>query len=535
MDSGCNLVGTVRSRSATLALIVTAIFIGALCVALGPSWETNDDTAMAMVAHGYGLAAYGSPHLIFSNVVWGHLVRAIPSIGGVSGYALATVACLVMIGWSTLYFLRPLGAPDVVTLLAVVLLLARPTLFPQFTLNAGLLTVAAIIGWRVHARDGDVGSLLAACVLAFLGYLIRGMEFILVLAVGLPLLPWRALRQERRMQIAIMLLGVAIITAAVVDRWSYHDAQWTAFSDLNLIRAQFTDFGADARLLQRPEIMTRYGYSENDVHLIGSWFFVDSRIADPVALNAILAELGLVPLQTGSIRSGLAALETLAAPKLLPLLFPALVLLALAPRRSVVLSWLFCLVALFAIGMAGRPGVLRIYVPLLTLLLVAPLVVGQLADDLRRRIAACALLVALSVNAYMLIPEALAAKQKIWQVRNDIQLLPDEPIVTWGAHFPFEYAFPPLAKDLAVRAPKFYGLGVFTLAPFSVASAEAAAGRGMIERLQSAAGVSIIASPNEIELLRTYCRERLSGRSREIATRRTPSFIIYQLQCEKTR
>jgi len=80
-------------------------------------------------------------------------------------------------------------------------------------------------------------------------------------------------------------------------------------------------------------------------------------------------------------------------------------------------------------------------------------------------------------------------------------------------------------------APQFYGLGVFALAPFSVASVEEAAG-GMIERLRSTAGVPIIASPDRIKLLRTYCAERLNGELREIATRQTQSFTMHRLQCE---
>lgn len=43
-----------------------------------------------------GLAAYGSSHLIFSNVLWGYLVRAIPAINGVLGYSLATMGVLLV-------------------------------------------------------------------------------------------------------------------------------------------------------------------------------------------------------------------------------------------------------------------------------------------------------------------------------------------------------------------------------------------------------------------------------------------------------
>jgi hypothetical protein len=58
------------------SLIVFVYFTG-LIVWGTPVWDTNDDVAMAMVAHGYGFVAQKSPNLLFSNVVWGHVVQAL--------------------------------------------------------------------------------------------------------------------------------------------------------------------------------------------------------------------------------------------------------------------------------------------------------------------------------------------------------------------------------------------------------------------------------------------------------------------------
>ena len=310
-------------QRAILILGAVAIPLAGLFVAFEPLWETNDDVAMSMVAHGYGLAAYGSPHLIFSNVVWGHLVRAIPSIGGVSGYGVATVACFVVIGWSTLYFLNRLGAPFVVAWLAVGLLLLRPALFPQFTINAGLLAVAAILSWRAYARDGDVGNLIVACALAFTGYLIRERELMLVLFVGMPLMPWRVLRHQGRMPITVVLLSAACVTAFAVDRWSYQArmdsvlgtertaqaihglrgerAPAATTGDHGPLRLQRKRCSPDRKLVLRRSCDRGAGDIE----------------CDPRRARACSAA-------EGSIRSGLTAIEALAAPELLPLLCPRL-------------------------------------------------------------------------------------------------------------------------------------------------------------------------------------------------------------------
>lgn len=84
------------------------------------------------------------------------------------------------------YFLIRLGAGYFVAFLAVSLVLVRPALFPQFTVIAGLLTVAAVIGSQLYARSGGRGILVASCALVFVAFLVRQLEAALVLAVAAP-------------------------------------------------------------------------------------------------------------------------------------------------------------------------------------------------------------------------------------------------------------------------------------------------------------------------------------------------------------
>lgn len=527
-----SMLRSMKDQPAFVAFILTAVLIVALCLAFNPRFETNDDVEMSMVAHGYGLAAYGSPHLVFSNVLWGYLVRAIPAINSVLGYSLATLATLLVAGWATLYYLLRLGAGHLTGLLAVALLIARPTLFPQFTINAGLLTVAAIIGWQVYARLGGIGNLVVACLLALSGFLIRYVEFLLVLGVALPLLPWHALRNRRQMQIAFLLLGMASVSAAAFDHWSYSGPEWRPFLETRQATNSFVNFGMDRHLKQHPEILARHGYSQNDIDLISSWFFVDPQITDPKSLNAMQAEAGPTYTQGGSARSGFKALKALTNLVLLPLVLSAILLLVLVPRWSVALAWVLCLAALFAIGVMGRPGQLRIYVPLMSLLLVAPLVVGKCKEGIRQWVVALTLFAACVGNAYLLIPQALAYKQQIQQVQKDLHDLPAGPIVNWGSSFPYESAFPVLANDLNARAIRFDIFDAFTQAPFSVTNAEQMAGSGMLTRLRTAAGITLIATPTEVERLSIYCRERLNGQLHGKLTHQTIGFTVWQVRCE---
>ena len=522
----------MRNWPVVFSLVWVAFLIAIVSFAFDPRWETNDDVVMSMIAHGYGLAAYGSPNLVFSNVLWGYLVRAIPAINDVLGYSIATLATLLVIGWAMMYFLLRLGAGYLASLLAVILILARPTLFPQFTINAGLLTVVAVMGWQVYARLGGGGNLMLACLLAFFGYLIRGNEFLLVLVVALPMLPWRALKERRQMQSAILLLIMAIVAAEAFDYWSYSGAEWQHFLEFNSVRIPFTDYSAGDIIKQNQYIMQRYGYSQNDINLVRDWFFVDTQIADPKSLNEMLAELGSIPMPGRSVQSGLDALKALANPILLPLLLPAFVLLLLRPRKSVALAWAICLIAFFLIGIMGRPGILRIYVPLLSLLFIFPIAVNKYKEGFRQWIVILTIFVACVGNAYVLVPQAQESMQWTDQVRKDIHYFPVGPTVAWGYSFPYEQAFPVLANDLGARKIALYGLDAFTYAPFSVAAVEHKSGRGVIRRLQSAEGVPVIAYDNFVNELRIYCWERLRGRLRGGILGDAPWYEAQQLRCE---
>jgi NADH:ubiquinone oxidoreductase subunit 3 (subunit A) len=495
-----------------------------------PRFETNDDVAMSMVAHGYGIAEYGTPQLFFSNILWGILVRAIPSIGGILGYSIATIATLVAIGGLTHFFLRRLGVTYTVASIVAALILTRPTLFPQFTINAGLLATAAVLGWRVYAQDGDETSLVSACVAAFFAYIIRDLEFFLVLAVASPMLPWRSVREQRRFQIGVGILSVAIVGAALANFCSFQTPEWKSFSNLNPIRAAFTDFSAAEELLNRPAIIKRYGYTKNDINLLQNWFFEDRTISNPAVLKAMLANVRPQRMLQSKFESGISEIKTLFKPTLLPLLLPALILLVIAPQTNLTISWALCLGTFFCLGFLGRPGILRVYVPVISLMLVMPLA-GIAFKIAKQKILAFALFIVYVFSGFLLVPEALAARQEIQKARVNFKLLPHETIVVWGADFPFESAFPLLSKDADALAPKFYGLGAFTLAPFSVAFAEDKSGRGLIERLRSSSGVPIIGDANT-ELLRRYCSEHFDGQLRAVDMQGTPSLKMYSLACE---
>lgn len=513
-----------------VAVATAIIFVLLLCLFFEPRWETNDDVGISMVAHGYDIAAIGSPKLIFSNVLWGYLVRAIPEINRVLGYSTASLGVLVTVGAVVIYGLYRFGASNVTCLSALALILVRPVLFPQFTINADLLLVAAIICWHLYAQLNYRRALFAGCILAFFSYLVRSQEFLLVLIVALPLLPWRILWLRRSAQAAFLALISAIAFSMVIDHQAYQGHEWMAFTELNPVRAPFTDYGAGEYLKKRPDIMVQHGYSSNDVDLMRFWFFVDSNIADPKVVRAMLAELGPLQSQGNASANAWIGMKMLWHPNLLPLVLAALLLAVLRPSWQLAASWGLCIAAFLILGILGRPGILRVYVPLVCFLLVAPFLTGHISEW-RKRLGASVLLVAAVVNATHVFAESKAFQISGEQTRKGLATFPNSPVVLWSDVFPFESAFPVLGASSSAMSYRLYSLGVFTLAPFSVSFAEQAGGRGMINLLVSPNGIPIIANEILFGHLDVYCRERLHGKLKELSSRRYGEIALSWRRC----
>jgi hypothetical protein len=513
------------------SLAIAAAFVFSLCLVFEARWETNDDVAMSMVAHGYGVAAFGSPNLIFSKVLWGYLVRAIPPINGILGYSTATLGVLITVGAIVLFGLYRLGAGYIASLSVLVLLLVRPVLFPQFTLNSGLLLVGAVICCHLFVRQNNWQALLIGCLLAFSSYLVRSNEFLLVLFGTLPLLPWRTLLRRRSSQVSLLALILVIAVSTVIDHKAYQGQQWKAFNELNAVREPFTDFGADEHLKKRPDILSRYGFSSNDVDLIREWFFVDPEIVNPQALRGMSAELGPLPTQGNSVAKGWAGIQTLWDPKLLSLVLPALLLALFRPSWQVAASWGLCVAAIFVIGLLGRPGIIRVYVPLVCLLVIAPFLTGQFSAW-RNRLCTGVLLVAAVLNTSLVFTESRTIQIASEQAHEGLDAFPRNPVVIWGIGFPLEAVYPVMGASPSAMSLKFYGLGAFTLAPFSVAFTEQQQGRGMIDLLVKKAGIPIVAQKKCLGYLETYCKERLHGEIKELSAHHYGTIVVSLRRCE---
>lgn len=524
-------VGVTASRisryAAVSGFLIALVLVGGLAVLFEPLWATADDLQMSMIAHGYGSFQGESPNLVFSNVVWGLVVERIPPVAGILGYSWASMTALFVVAWAILSSLFRLGVGPVAGVLAVLLIMARPVVFPQFTVTAGLLVAAAILGAKAYASKDSPFTLLACFLLALWGWLLRTSEFYLVLGVCLPLVPWKTLSSRWPARLGLLAILALMVLASALDRAAYTGPEWTRFLELNGPRIAFTDYGAASLLKSRPEVLERHAYSTNDLDLFSDFFLADPTIAAPSSLREMLGELGPLATRTGGLAGGVNALRRLRYTTLLPMLVFGLCLALLYPRTRVFLAWALLLAATFWIGMSGRvlgnsplTSLTRVLTPPVALLCVMPLVYDN-RSRFRGYVAIALLAAACTWELGQLSREQSVSQRAVRETKAGLSgipfgALPDDVLVrAWGGDFFIEQAYPVLDRDAHLRDLRFMTLGIFSFAPTSVSMHEERSGRGFITRLRGPDGAVFVVSYRnwrKLDRLAVYCQEHYGGR-----------------------
>ena len=218
------------------------------------------------------------------------------------------------------------------------------------------------------------------------------------------------------------------------------------------------------------------------------------------------------------------------SPALLVYTLTALLIACLRPNWRIVLSWLFCIGAVYAMGLYGRPAIVRVYVPLLYLLIIAPFLIGK-GSLLSRRVSTTLVLLAALLAAYQLCSTSKRVEARVMDIRKGFVDFPAYSVVTWGASFPFEELYPVLrtsnSKDF-----QLYPFGVFTLAPFSTAFSQEQEERGFVSQFVSEAGVPIVASDFYFTLLDAYCSERLDGEVKVLSVKKYGAIAVSRRRCQ---
>jgi hypothetical protein len=496
-----------------------------------PYWQTNDDIAMSMVAHGYGLAAYPSSGLVFSNVIYGWIVRHTPELFDVFPYSVVSLALLFAAAWGIVYFVADrIGSRSLAVMIAA-LVFVPAVVFPQFSILAGLLACTGIAGFVHYAHRGGRSALVLSAVFLLLGFLVREQQFYLIVVVAAPFLPYRAILRDRKLQVALAMTVCIAASAKLVDYTYYRQPDWDEYRKLNLLRAAFTDYGGARYFRTRPELLAAGGFTANDIELIARWFFADDKIADPTRLSALLAKVRVADWTLGNLSNVGHAFSALADRNVLPLATVVILIFALVPaarKRASISCAVFCL-AIGFIGALGRPGLVRVYYPVVGSLLVLTSMAGDIRG-IRKGILAGAAIGAIGF--------AVATTQATngAMIRNEARMVEDfarlekgRLYVVWGAALDYEVAYPVLVSAARARNYRWFPLGAFSPAPFARARWREEGGKGLMDRLLDGSSLPIIANDELMTLLGRLMEEHYGRRLVIRESRQLNTFRLYEV------
>lgn len=524
-------------------LVVISLFFSLLHVT--PYWMTSDDVGMSMRAHGYGAFEVGSANLIFSNVLWGHFVRSLPEIGGILGYSLATYLVLAATAGMSCFYLMRFGLRPLLAAGVVFVAFFLPFIAPQFTINSGLAALTAMLALASYVRDRRFTDLLVFMGFSFIAFIIRWNEFLLICLVAAPLLASVALLKDKQFWLAALVLGGALLLAQVANQQAYKAPEWQRFNDLQSIRVQLTDYGLAEKLRGTPEAKAA-GLSDNDLDLVSEWFFADADLMSAVQSVELklsgaeatqawqLDQDGLSKGRkslTGPLREGPAVWLTL-------LMF---CMLALFPSRRMVTAIVIFLAVLFYFGYIGRVVPLRVYYPVLALLLFFVLLfgLGKATDRLRRTLVGLAVVGLGAYGVYNTLAIQFEADRLGRMLKVDFGNLSGGPLVTWVNRFRYEFVYSPLERTAHRQDVALYALGSSIYAPTSKAyKFESMPGGGFIDRFLSPAGIDFVGIyGNEVKgrnaSMEIYCAERHGGTLVTRPVSRMRALSVINVTCQK--
>jgi len=522
-----------------LLICLTAIVAGtiALYLVAEPNWNTNDDVAISMTAHGYGFAAYGSPYLIFSSRVWGEIVRVIPENRFLLGYTIAMLVTLVASLTAITVSLRSLGAPTFLAAGVVAVIGTVALLNPQFTILSALAMIAAVVCALARLKGGSLWFLIAAGAFALVSYMVRDSMFFLMGLLAVPLVLWAGAFRSRENWVSLAVVGALALGVHVIDVASFAGPEWDAHKALNEARLPFNDTTRSAYLAQQPDALESAGMSSLDLLLVMRWFYFDPAVADPVKLNAALAAVTIPDLNVrlpeaftelhGVIDNGI----------MYPLLLMALVLTLLFPSWKTLFYWVYVIAIAIGISLEWRTIPLRLAFPMTVFLSLMPLLFASLAAGFSRRRTVLAtgfvgIIAFVSISVQM--QDAWDRSAANAPLREEFALIPSDTIAVVGAGLDYQAIYPFLMRPADIPQTTLLASNASTLHVAFNEPLRRQTGNDFRSLFTSRDGLYVYMLTRRYPLLAEYCRQYHSGRlvSRMVPPRYTGN--IRWVRCEAT-
>jgi hypothetical protein len=509
-----------------LPYLIAAVVLLFLLVCGDKFWQTNDDIHMSMLVGGYGIAGTPSPGLglgliLQTNVIWGWLLEHTPDIAHIRGYTLATYALLLATALVIGLALHRRRVHPLFAATALISIYAGAILLPQFTLLAGYLAMAGFALVLASDERNLRLCLPVSALLLILAGLVRPDELVLVSVVISPLLLHAWLTHDRRWRLhwlgTAAVCGLVLAAAFLFNRHYITSGDWAAFTGIDGLRGQFTDYGLGTYFVNHPDKLAGSAVTVNDVKLARSWFYLDPKVFNPANFAPLVHSVSFADRYGLNIHRTASFLSVFQSYQFLIPLAGSVLVAALSWRRALpeAVSLLLLLAFMVLIALWGRPGIERIYQPVAGgMFVLALLKLGRREERWVTWLGMAALVAAVALAA-MLYQRTGKHGDEAPAVRTETcaslaRLPQDQLLLVWtgDGQFHWKAIYRPTTPDDDACDPPMYSIGSYELAPPSLARLHAyTGGKGLIEALLAGQKFYIISNRGRLQMLDTYLRE----------------------------
>lgn len=291
------------------ALLTSLLCSSAFLLFIGrPSYESNDDMGMDMIAAGVWASAKPSALLLFIHPLYGGVLSRLYSLWpdvGWHGVVLLTLTALALASLhAAVLRVRRSGMLRLFLLLLVATATGLCMTNVQFTLVAGLcFTAGTVLGLSQVLQPATDGRIRlfergVTLVMLLIGAMLRLDSALMVAALSVPL--WGGvfyLRSIawRRMAPALLTLAAVLALVRLSAGLYYGDAGWQRWQTLNTAKSEIIDTQRVVWNEVTAPVFARHGITRNDYDMLASWQYLDSQRIVPEKLAAAVQEALTLP------------------------------------------------------------------------------------------------------------------------------------------------------------------------------------------------------------------------------------------------
>lgn len=296
----------LEAAALPVSLAVVSLLFALYFVFFTPYFDVADDGLMCLTAAGTAVTTAPDPHLLFSNVLVGHLLAELygrfPSFPWYGTYLLAvqfcahvTILCLALRsgrGWWRI-------AAFLVFFLSMGVLLLNDLQFTSTALLAGIAGAAAVLQPLSFRRTEErrrpaVRAYVAGVILLVVAALVRYEAIQLIAGIFLPLVLIASMMVRRvaviaRSVAAVLVAGSLVVAAGVYDVQSYkRDPGWRDWPEWRTLFVQLFDYARVVYGDRTKPVYDEVGWTRNDYRLLRSNFIADDNTYSIQAMSRIL-------------------------------------------------------------------------------------------------------------------------------------------------------------------------------------------------------------------------------------------------------